>query len=714
MRKLFPVLMALLTVLVLIVGTVLLAATPVTTITGTLITANGSPAANTRVYFHVTKAQSIGGSVIAPLSFSVVTDSLGNLPSGVTIPQGAIVNISVGTGQPTQVTVPLQSTVDLSTLITVFQPPSSIVSQVNSGSSTCTTTNPAPGVIGPATISCSTTGSFPLTQNVSANGKRITNLATDTITGDALSRNQSTLNSLAVPTTSVPMNLQKFTGLTTGSASGDSIAFGLNHLNDLAAATGNYAMGSNKITGLGAPSTTGDALSEGHTIGATAPATGTFTTVNGTLNGPTYAGADIGAQLDAAIASAGAAGGKITIPPGIYSHTTTIQCPTANRDQGKITIEGAGGNRIGDSSASGATVLKYTGSGDAFNQVVTSSSSQDTTGCVLRNLVLDGSGASGSATGVHFGGVNNFQISNVTIESFPGPGVLVENASGLFTERYMVNGLSLWHNNPSGPQWEWLCDSGCQGSFGHFSLVNINLNLSSTAGTNTGFKTVSLGSQKAFVYGGIIDANGNIEGSGSGDTIFATGTSGDSITGVTVFQRVECNETSCHFKSIASGSTFAPALFWLDSGSAWSDNPSQGANGLLLGQINATDQGGLFLGNNSTHTGSVHETQIESTANTVQGITGTLLGVADDQSTWDITLDQLGNLGVAGTVHDITSVPLITAIASLPTCNSSVEGAHNVVNNCNAGCSAGGTCTAGGSTHCEVYCNGTAYVETGR
>lgn len=62
----------------------------------------------------------------------------------------------------------------------------------------------------------------------------------------------------------------------------------------------------------------------------------------------------------------------------------------------------------------------------------------------------------------------------------------------------------------------------------------------------------------------------------------------------------------------------------------------------------------------------------------------------------------------------ITLTPQIANIGSLTSCSSSLEGVNSVANNCNAACSVGGTCTAGGSTHCQVYCNGTTYIETGR
>jgi hypothetical protein len=53
------------------------------------------------------------------------------------------------------------------------------------------------------------------------------------------------------------------------------------------------------------------------------------------------------------------------------------------------------------------------------------------------------------------------------------------------------------------------------------------------------------------------------------------------------------------------------------------------------------------------------------------------------------------------------------ALANLTPCTASFEGVTATATNCNAACSSGGTCTAGGSTHCEVRCNGSNYIETG-
>jgi len=59
-------------------------------------------------------------------------------------------------------------------------------------------------------------------------------------------------------------------------------------------------------------------------------------------------------------------------------------------------------------------------------------------------------------------------------------------------------------------------------------------------------------------------------------------------------------------------------------------------------------------------------------------------------------------------------IPPINVIGSLVACGLSTEGMHAIANNCNATCLTGSTCTPGGTTHCEMYCNGNSYVETGR
>lgn len=65
---------------------------------------------------------------------------------------------------------------------------------------------------------------FPLTANVSAASHKVQNLALDTATGDALSRNQSSLSALTSPSASFNMSSQKFTTMGPGTSAGDSIA----------------------------------------------------------------------------------------------------------------------------------------------------------------------------------------------------------------------------------------------------------------------------------------------------------------------------------------------------------------------------------------------------------------------------------------------------------------------------------------------------------
>lgn len=64
------------------------------------------------------------------------------------------------------------------------------------------------------------------------------------------------------------------------------------------------------------------------------------------------------------------------------------------------------------------------------------------------------------------------------------------------------------------------------------------------------------------------------------------------------------------------------------------------------------------------------------------------------------------------------AVPAKTTIGGLSTFCPSTGinvGMHAVASNCNAACSAGGTCTAGGANVCEVYCTSAgSWLETGR
>jgi|GEM_PF-3361857 len=127
------------------------------TLSGNLSEVSGQPAANVRVYFKSVALQSYGGAVIGPSTFSVLTDSQGNLPTSpaVTVPQGALVLVTVGHGQPVQIQIPLAASADLSTLMLANSDPPSLVTGLSvaaGGDFALAVTNPPLGGVGTVTL----------------------------------------------------------------------------------------------------------------------------------------------------------------------------------------------------------------------------------------------------------------------------------------------------------------------------------------------------------------------------------------------------------------------------------------------------------------------------------------------------------------------------------------------------------------------------------
>jgi hypothetical protein len=131
------------------------AAVNLCTLTGNLTLIDGAAGANAQVFFQTISTQSFGGTVIPPSSFSVFTDAQGNLPPGVTVPQGAIVQVTIGNSQPVQIQIPLETTADLATLILANNDPPSVISALsiaNGGDYGLTVTNPGTGAVGTAIL----------------------------------------------------------------------------------------------------------------------------------------------------------------------------------------------------------------------------------------------------------------------------------------------------------------------------------------------------------------------------------------------------------------------------------------------------------------------------------------------------------------------------------------------------------------------------------
>jgi hypothetical protein len=87
-----------------------------------------------------------------------------------------------------------------------------------------------------------------MTSNLNANGNRLTDIAPNQATGDALSQKQSHLNDLGSATAGYDMGGNKLQGLQPNSTTGDALSQGQSHLRDLATAVGPYKHGQQQVT----------------------------------------------------------------------------------------------------------------------------------------------------------------------------------------------------------------------------------------------------------------------------------------------------------------------------------------------------------------------------------------------------------------------------------------------------------------------------------
>jgi hypothetical protein len=253
--------------------------------------------------------------------------------------------------------------------------------------------------------------------------------------------------------------------------------------------------------------------------------------INGVANPLAFPGADLGAKINAAMTSM-PNGGKIEIPAGTYTFTTTIQCPITSTQS--YIIEGAGntGTDVGNQN----TYLQYTGNGDAFNQVITNFSYQNAPGCQLRDFNLAGDSAGVNAIGYHFGGTTQSATWNVNIRGFKKAGIEIENSTtGEWTERFDLEGM-LWGN---GIGINMLVDNGGDPSLGH-GYIKEWLNTTNTQiGIQISGYTVN-DYDKAQLYTTNVILNGNIGGGPVWNIV-----NGGFVAAALIDAEYECNATTC-------------------------------------------------------------------------------------------------------------------------------------------------------------------------
>jgi hypothetical protein len=169
----------------------------------------------------------------------------------------------------------------------------------------------------------------------------------------------------------------------------------------------------------------------------------------------------------------GSTSGIVYVAPGIYTFSTGIVLPASHLHDSISIIGTPGyGTESPSESVQGGTVLNYTGSGAAISQVVASFANEADLAGSIRDIVINGANATGSAIGIRFGGMLNMDIRDVSIVNFSGTGqigIQVDNIStggAVFTERYHFANVS-FENDNIGLQFK--TESGGGASFAHSS-----------------------------------------------------------------------------------------------------------------------------------------------------------------------------------------------------------------------------------------------------
>lgn len=89
-------------------------------------------------------------------------------------------------------------------------------------------------------------------------------------------------------------------------------------------------------------------------------------------------------------------------------------------------------------------------------------------------------------------------------------------------------------------------------------------------------------------------------------------------------------------------------------------------------------------------------------------LSGNVYHVGDAALSAGASFDYTGTTSFSGPVRIAPGT-----LASLGTCNAGLEGAMATQTNSTGACSAGASATSAGTTHCQVYCAGSAWKQTG-
>lgn len=194
----------LLVALTLLVASQVLAATQKKIIlTGQIVQSDATLSSGTPVVFTVPFTQNFpNGFILEKSTRRFFTDVLGNLPldppkGPIEAIQGGVYVITIGDGEPIEVTMPPVDTLPLSSILGEVQvpPPKDLVDKIAIGpvcpAADFRLTVENPIQFGTATLFPKEVCHFTLTSDSSANGNKITALAAATVAGDAISQEQS-------------------------------------------------------------------------------------------------------------------------------------------------------------------------------------------------------------------------------------------------------------------------------------------------------------------------------------------------------------------------------------------------------------------------------------------------------------------------------------------------------------------------------------------